>query len=137
MQSSTRIGESRDFNDENIENKAIMFAYNDNVVNDTPILIRTIKSNENLDVIKYETIDNVNLMTINIDKAKQTIQIVNKSKNANKFLYKSCGQDVVDCVADVYTNHGWTSVAVGLVSAFIPQTVVAYTALCAAKNCNG
>ena len=46
-----------------------------------------------------------------------------------------CGQDVIDCFQDVYTNHGWASVAAALTTAFIPQTAVVFAAGCVGKNC--
>jgi hypothetical protein len=51
-------------------------------------------------------------------------------------VVKSCtGQNVSNCLADVYTNHGWLSVWVTVQSAFIPATVAAFAAGCAVINC--
>lgn len=47
---------------------------------------------------------------------------------------KSTGQDVADCIGDVYTNHGWVSVWTWVQSAFIPETVVAIAAACVGAN---
>nr|WP_309757084.1 hypothetical protein [Flavobacterium sp.] len=44
------------------------------------------------------------------------------------------GQSVMDCVTDVYSNHGWASITVGVVSAFIPQTFVVYAVACATRS---
>lgn len=44
------------------------------------------------------------------------------------------GSNVVDCMSDVYTNHGWGSVVATLSTAFVPQTAVAFALACAAKN---
>ncbi|UUF15094.1 MULTISPECIES: hypothetical protein [Flavobacterium] len=44
------------------------------------------------------------------------------------------GANVIDCFTDVYSNHGWGSVAASLTTAFIPQTAIAFTLACAAKN---
>ncbi|MFH6965896.1 hypothetical protein ACHRVK_07685 [Flavobacterium plurextorum] len=44
------------------------------------------------------------------------------------------GANVVGCFSDVYSNHGWASLAAGITSAFIPQTAVAFALACAAKN---
>ena len=46
-----------------------------------------------------------------------------------------CGQAVMNCITDVYTNHGWTSVFVFVETAFLPQTAAAFAAACAIKNC--
>ncbi len=44
------------------------------------------------------------------------------------------GSNVVGCMSDVYTNHGWGSVVATLSTAFLPQTAVAFALACAAKN---
>jgi|GEM_PF-1696067 len=44
------------------------------------------------------------------------------------------GANVIDCMTDVYSNHGWGSVVATLSTAFIPQTAVAFALACAAKN---
>jgi hypothetical protein len=46
-----------------------------------------------------------------------------------------CGQAVMDCITDAYTNHGWTSVWVTIQSIFVPSTGVAITLGCIVKNC--
>lgn len=51
-----------------------------------------------------------------------------------KVLSRSWGQDTMDCMADVYSNHGWVSVWVFVQTAFLPQTAVAFAAACAVKN---
>lgn len=51
-----------------------------------------------------------------------------------KVLSRSWGQNTMDCLADVYVNHGWASVWVTVQTAFIPHTAVAFAAACAVKN---
>jgi hypothetical protein len=46
-----------------------------------------------------------------------------------------CGQAVIDCVINAYSNHGWASVWAFVQTAFIPATSLAITAGCVAKNC--
>ncbi|WP_166966059.1 hypothetical protein [Yeosuana marina] len=43
---------------------------------------------------------------------------------------KECGQYVVDCLGDAYSNHGWVSVWAIVQSAFIPETAVALAVAC-------
>jgi hypothetical protein len=44
------------------------------------------------------------------------------------------GQSVADCISDAYANHGWTSVAAWIISAFYPATVAFIASACAGKN---
>jgi hypothetical protein len=46
-----------------------------------------------------------------------------------------CGQKVINCMIDLYSNHGWLSVWATVQSAFLPQTAVAVAATCAIHNC--
>ena len=40
----------------------------------------------------------------------------------------------MDCMDDVYTNHGWLSVWVSVQTAFIPQTALAFAVACAIES---
>lgn len=44
------------------------------------------------------------------------------------------GSNVIGCMTDVYSNHGWGSVVATISTAFLPQTAVAFALACAAKN---
>jgi hypothetical protein len=46
-----------------------------------------------------------------------------------------CGQKTMNCIADVYSSHGWTSVWAFVQTAFIPETAAAFAIGCAIKNC--
>jgi hypothetical protein len=49
---------------------------------------------------------------------------------------KTCsGQNVMNCMTDAYTNHGWISVWISVQTAFIPATAAAMAGACAALNC--
>ena len=47
---------------------------------------------------------------------------------------RNLGQDVMDCMTDVYSNHGWLSVWVFVQTCFIPETAVAFAAACLGAN---
>ena len=47
---------------------------------------------------------------------------------------KSFGQDVSDCLQDVYTNHGWISVWAFIQTCFIPETAIAFVGACIIVN---
>jgi hypothetical protein len=44
------------------------------------------------------------------------------------------GKDVALCIADAYTNHGWSSVALGLMTALQPEGAFFVAAACIGKN---
>lgn len=48
---------------------------------------------------------------------------------------KGCGQKVMDCITDAYTNNGWVSVWAWVQTAFIPQTAAAVAAACWLNAC--
>lgn len=47
---------------------------------------------------------------------------------------RGLGDDVMDCITDVYSKRGWLSVLVWIETAFIPQTAVAMAVACTAAN---
>lgn len=46
-----------------------------------------------------------------------------------------CGQRTMNCMIDLYSNHGWLSVWATVQTAFIPATAGAVAATCAVHNC--
>ena len=44
------------------------------------------------------------------------------------------GEDVMDCMLDVYSNHGLISLWAFVQTAFIPQTAVALAIACVVEN---
>lgn len=51
-------------------------------------------------------------------------------------LRAGCGQAVMDCMTNLYTNRGWLSVWATLQTLVIPETGFVVAATCAADNCN-
>jgi hypothetical protein len=45
------------------------------------------------------------------------------------------GQNVVNCITDAYSNHGWVSVWLFVQTAYLPVTAAAVAGSCAAINC--
>jgi len=72
------------------------------------------------------------ILSVVINSLNKTVQIINKK---SAMATTDCGQDVADCLNEVYTKHGWASVSAWVVSAFIPETVAVFAADCAAKAC--
>lgn len=63
---------------------------------------------------------------------------VKRSSSLNNVLIASpkklpisdCGQSAMNCVTDLYSNHGWISIWTAVQTAFLPQTAVAAAATC-------
>ena len=70
---------------------------------------------------------------LELNQMESLIGGAEKLKNADES--GGCtGANVLDCFTDVYSNHGWASLAASLTTAFIPQTAIAFALSCAAKN---
>lgn len=117
------------FDVNNDENNSIMLGY-DGEVYGTPMVIRT-TVNGQIKTLDIEDVDGTIMNTVVFDTQNQTTTLTYR----RKLPFSQCGQNVADCVADVYSNHGWASVAAGVVSTFYPATIVAYTGSCVVKNC--
>ncbi|MBY0476144.1 MAG: hypothetical protein K2Q24_00715 [Chitinophagaceae bacterium] len=90
---------------------------------------------ENRKSIKYYDLESGTLLHLIIHDNK--VEVMNSRYSHVNFQQRvfDCGQATANCIADAYSNHGWTSVWLGIQSAFLPQTAVAIAAACAAKNC--
>ncbi|WP_282053363.1 hypothetical protein [Maribacter luteus] len=103
------------------------------------MIIKTIDISENVKKMEYYNFDDQLLFTTVLDNINQTTKIVrsiekDKSKSESGKWYTcgdSYGEKTVDCLDDVYTNHGWLSVWASVQSAFIPATAAALAGACA------
>ena len=68
------------------------------------------------------------LLTTTMKNSDHTLQVTG-SKN------QKCGQLVATCLSDMYTNNGWDSVGLSILSAFFPEAIVAATIICIKRKC--
>jgi hypothetical protein len=102
--------------------------------NGSQIGFPTLVAIENRNSIKYYDLTTNNLLHLIVNENVKVIKSA-KSSLLPQMRIDDCGQATQDCITDAYSNHGWTSIWLGIQSAFIPQTAVAIAAACAAKNC--
>lgn len=112
------------FDECNDSNFGFTIAIDDNGNLGQSAIIKTESVDEQTKIINYYN-DNYTLMlSLKLDVNTESIEI----------LYKSIGQDVMDCIEDAYTNHGWISVGLFIETAFIPETAAAIAAACLGRN---
>lgn len=144
-------------NDYNFKN--IKFVFNEQTPNYGSYVINNINFDTNQSVNEAITFISENknyrnlyfVKTISKDKTINILEIINLDKtlnysinfnlNENTIYYantmrRPCGQAVIDCINDAYSNHGWASVGLFLTSAFIPETAVVVAAACYDRNCH-
>ncbi|WP_153632971.1 hypothetical protein [Prolixibacter sp. SD074] len=56
--------------------------------------------------------------------------------NTSRYFGLKSGQAAMDCITDVYTNHGYLSVWAWVQTAFLPVTAVAVAGACIGNNLN-
>jgi hypothetical protein len=98
-----------------------------------PMLIETVKIDENLLEITYFDLSQNKILSVKIDSENRKFDFENFADGSNNRIL--CGQNTMDCLQDAYTNHGWVSVWAFVQTAFIPATGAALAAACAALNC--
>lgn len=68
------------------------------------------------------------LLTTTMNNTNSTLLVTNSRA-------KNCGQLVADCLSDMYTNNGWDSVGLSVLSAFFPEAIVAAALICIKRKC--
>ncbi len=97
-----------------------------------PMLIRA--SPDRSYLIYYDLTDGI---TAEVVKGSSTYTYSSRPVNLGNNIASrgGCGQAVMNCITDAYSNHGWTSFWVTIQSIFLPSTGVAIAIGCIAKNC--
>lgn len=117
------------FDECNESNYGLANAVDENGDLGTPTIVETKKLEDNIRIINYYDHSYDLLISLELNSNSEKIEVLYKQASL-----KSTGQDVADCIGDVYTNHGWVSVWTWVQSAFIPETVVAIAAACVGAN---
>ncbi|MCU7542248.1 hypothetical protein [Riemerella anatipestifer] len=101
-------------------------------------------SNGNIRTIELRNLDNTFSAKFGYDKSNNSVikydgyqnKVGLKTlSNDTSIMSSGCGQGVIDCMSNIYTKRGWTSVAATLFTAYAPQIGVAVAAGCAASRC--
>lgn len=103
-------------------------------------ICETLKKDDDLFIVNYYNSKYEKINSITIIPSKNQIltekyaynNILNIKANTN--IAKDRGQDVADCIADAYSNHGWASAWAFVQTAFIPATAVAIAGACVGLN---
>lgn len=94
--------------------------------------VTNINSYDSLVQVNIKTLDNEMYSTVVFNHIISMKSVTNYDLSHRR----PCGQAVMDCITNAYSNHGWTSVALGLTSAFIPHTFAVVAAACYDRNCH-
>jgi len=116
------------FNASNDVNTALVFTINNDGNISDPSIIVTKTVSPILKQIECRSIDGSLHSTIELNSQTKAIKVTNSSLKSKQPL----SDKILDCMEDVYRNHGWVSIWALVQSAFIPETVVALAAACAA-----
>lgn len=109
------------FQEEGQQNRSIVFFVDNNGnVLDEPITILTTVNGNNVD-LKY----------FNINQSTPFYQINFEKLSGPEGGAAAWGQRTADCMADIYTNHGWASVFASVATAFVPEVAAGYAVACA------
>lgn len=116
-----------DFDETKSINEALTIASNNSVLN-AVCFVKTTKKDKSNNILEYRNIKNEIEFIINFDLEKQTVSPVSVNK-------KGCGQALINCINDGYTNQGWVSVGLFLTTAFIPETAAIVAIACYDRVC--
>ena len=97
----------------------------------------TQKENEDLYIINYYNSNLEKINTVTIIPSERKILTGKPSgvlMSNTQSKAKNTGQDVMNCISDAYSNHGWVSVWAWVQTAFVPATAVAVAGACVGLN---
>lgn len=132
-QDTAIVVKSLNYNETNQINTSLIIGYDEEEAGGDVFVmeINNVNKNNSLIVITIKTLDNEIYSKIVLDNLTNTKTINNYDLSRRK----PCGQAVMDCIDDGYTNHGWISVALGITTAIVPHTFAVAVAACYDRNC--
>lgn len=137
------IVNQKNINQNNSENNGVSFLKDNGVIR--PLFhVKTINFSEKIKKIEYFSLSGKSMMSVTFNEISKEIKFnsspINKKssfgilKSGFKCFEGSYGQAIVDCMEDVYSKRGWTSLFVSISTAFVPQVAIGMAALCAYDN---
>lgn len=115
----------------NTDSESLMVGFDGDLIYGEPLLLE-VNNEINSSLVKVYDIDKELISTFSFDYLNNNVV---STPNAAYSRNKPCGQATMDCISDAYSNHGWTSVGLGMVSAFIPETFGVLAIACYDRVC--
>ena len=117
------------FSNNNIVNYADCFFLENGVIKDR-MIIGTENKSTDLKIIHHYELNWDEFLAIQLDNRDQSItRILGVERHT-----QCTGANVMACISDAYSDHGWVSVWAFVQTAFLPQTAAAIGVMCAIKN---
>ncbi|GAA4766305.1 MULTISPECIES: hypothetical protein [Flavobacterium] len=113
------------------DSESLMVGFDGDLIYGEPLLLE-INNETNSSLVKVFDIDKELISTFSFDYLNNSVV---STPNTAYSRNKPCDQATMDCISDAYSNHGWTSVGLGMVSAFIPETFGVMAIACYDRVC--
>lgn len=94
------------------------------------IITKTIKVSDEIAQIEYYTSDGDLIAALEVNANEKAVKVLTKKSTSAKSI-SECGDDTIDCVETAYSDLGWGSVTLVVLSAFDPLVPVGLAAGCA------
>lgn len=99
------------------------------------LIVEYVDNGENKDIL-YKSTSGETLIIVSANSNTQEVSVIYPNgKVASKLASRSCGDLVAKCLSDSYTNRGWTSVGLWIITGFYPAFGIGAAAGCAAAVC--
>lgn len=102
---------------------------------DSSLVFSTVFNNNDQTVTNIKSINGVHEETVISFALKPSYSLSDLIKIQTANAECMNGGAVMNCMADVYSNHGWLSVWVTVQTGFLPQTGAAFAIACAIDSC--
>jgi len=116
------------YDKDNLDNYSMVFLENNYQIT-KGFIVKEEKLLNNRTRVNYLSLDYELLFEVEVNFNTNTSTVI--SSGGISKVKKTWGQRTMDCISDVYSNHGWISVWAGIQTAFIPETAAFLAAYCA------
>lgn len=109
-----------------IQKEALTFLRDEKDQIQLSLITSAVTINENVKDFRYTNVQGQTQFTVRFDNLQKRVLYLDKSGNEISSVPNDWGDRTMDCLGDVYSNHGWLSVWATIQTGFLPQTGAAY-----------
>ncbi len=130
----TYVANSIDYSD-NSEVNYSLGIYQDGENPTNALILKTVKESNNFNLIEYYSLSGILITSVRVNSDTKSTEIVYVRDGSSTSGRVACGNATAQCIANTYTNEGWLSVGLFVLTAINPAVSLSVAGACAAYEC--